>query len=129
MQLEQKNSHKLYSEWRSLKLSSNGGPLPKICHTYPSLMKLDTVIHYLNKTKISINEVAQWLSSAEINRIFHRKSATLDISRNTDTDFILIHNSLCITSILNIFESLKGCFNKSGCNFNDVSKLGYSIHS
>ena len=25
--------------------------LPKICHTYPTMMKLDTVIHYQKKTQ------------------------------------------------------------------------------
>ena len=30
-------------------------PLPKICHTYPAMMKLETVIPYLNTIK-KINE-------------------------------------------------------------------------
>ena len=28
-----------------------GFPLPKICHTYPTMMKLGTVIPYINKTQ------------------------------------------------------------------------------
>ena len=47
-------------------------PLPKICHTYPTMMKLDTVIPYLT--------------------FFHRKTATFAILRNTHIDCILIYN-------------------------------------
>ena len=38
-------------------------PLPKICHTYPAIMKLGTVITYLKK---NINHVTHPLSSADI---------------------------------------------------------------
>ena len=38
-------------------------PLPKICHTYPAIMKLGTVIPYLKK---NINHVTQPLSSNDI---------------------------------------------------------------
>ena len=33
------------------------GPFPKICHTYPQLMKLGTVILYLKKIKKKIYEL------------------------------------------------------------------------
>ena len=29
--------------------AQKGSPLPKICHTYPTMMKLDTVVPYLKK--------------------------------------------------------------------------------
>ena len=65
--------------------------LPKICHTYPTVMKLGTVIPYPKRSKKYMNLVTLPLSSAEIS-IFHRKSANFAISRNTDIDCILIHN-------------------------------------
>ena len=42
------------------------GPLPKICHTYPTMMKLGTVIPYLKKIQKIMNHVTQLLSSADI---------------------------------------------------------------
>ena len=40
--------------------------LPKICHTYPAMMKLGTVIPYLKKILKYINHVPHPLSSADI---------------------------------------------------------------
>ena len=42
-------------------------PLFKLCHTYPNMMKLDTVIPYLKKIQKYINQVTHSLSSADIN--------------------------------------------------------------
>ena len=48
-------------------------PLPKICHTYPAIMKLGTVIPYLKKTqKKYMNHVTHSLSPADIS-IFSSK--------------------------------------------------------
>ena len=56
-------------------------PCPsKICRTYPTMMKLGTVIPYLKK----IQKI--------LKIFFHRKSASFVISRNTDIDCILVHN-------------------------------------
>ena len=54
-------------------------PLPKICHTYATMMTLSRVILWL---------YLDLLTSV----FFHQKSATLVIWRNTDIDCILIHN-------------------------------------
>ena len=59
-------------------------PLPKIFHTYPTMMKVDTIMPYLKK----INTPEVLLTSA----FFHQKSANFAISRKTDIDCILIHN-------------------------------------
>ena len=40
-------------------------PHPKICHTYPTLMKLGTVVPCLKKIQKYINHVAHLLSSAD----------------------------------------------------------------
>ena len=66
-------------------------PLPKICHTYPTMMKLGTVIPYPKKIQkyIWITWHTPWvlLTSA----FFHQKSANFAIWRNTDIDSFLIH--------------------------------------
>ena len=41
-------------------------PLLKICHTYPTMMKLGTVIPYPKKSKKYMNHVTHPLSSADI---------------------------------------------------------------
>ena len=67
---------------------------PKTCHTYPTMMKFNTVIPYLKKIKKKKKKWITWhtpwllLTSA----FFHRKSANFFISRNTDIDCILVHN-------------------------------------
>ena len=50
-------------------------PVPKICYTYPTLMKVGTLIPYLKK-------IEKRYESA----FFHRKSANFAISRDTDID-------------------------------------------
>ena len=45
-------------------------PLPKICHTYPSVMKLDTIMPYLKKTQKYMNHVTHLLSSSDISIFF-----------------------------------------------------------
>ena len=67
-----------------------GTKTPKVCRTYPTMMKLGTVIPYLKKIQKYIKHVTHPLSSA--NSIFHRKSATFVISKNTNIDRILVNN-------------------------------------
>ena len=55
---------------------------------------------------------------------FHRKSANVVISRNTDIDCILIHFDTFSNSF-NFSWVFKDFFNKPGYNFDDVSKNGY----
>ena len=63
----------------------------KICHTYPKMMKLGTVIHYLKKIQktYKLRDTPLILLTS---KCFHWKSATFFISRNIDIDCILIHN-------------------------------------
>ena len=58
-----------------------GHPLPKICHTYPTVMKLGAVIPCLKK----IQKIYE-------SRDMSPESSNLNISRNTDIDCILVHN-------------------------------------
>ena len=41
-------------------------PLPKICHTYPKMMKLGTAIPYLRKIQKNMNHVTHPPSSVDI---------------------------------------------------------------
>ena len=100
-------------------------PFRKICHTYSKMMKLNTVIPYLNKIqKICIT----WHTPSFLltSLFFHRKSANFAISWNTDIDCIFIHNFYLISYIIWIF---KDCFNKYDYNFDDVSQNGHSKSS
>ena len=67
-------------------------PLPKICHTNPTMMKLGTVIPYLKK----IQEIYESCSTPHwillTSAFFHWKPENFVMSRNTDKDCILIHN-------------------------------------
>ena len=95
-------------------------PLPKICHTYPTVMKLGTVIPYLKKIwKIYESRGTPWVlvTSAFI----HRKSANFVISRNIDIDCILVHSFYFV----NFSWVLKDFFDKPGFSFEDVSKNCY----
>ena len=68
-------------------------PLPKICHTYPTMMKLDTVILYLRKIQKIYKSREHPLSSALLTSGFFRwKSTNFATSRSTDVDWILTHN-------------------------------------
>ena len=55
-------------------------PLPEVCHTYATMMKLVTVIPYLKKSSTWVLKPWVLLTSA----FFYRKSANFAISRNTD---------------------------------------------
>ena len=81
------------------------GQKDKTCHTYLSMMKLGTVVPYLNKTKKYICNVKHPLIYTDIS-IFYMNSSNFSMLRNTDTDSILI----VISNFLNFFETLKICF-------------------
>ena len=87
--------------------------LSKICLTYPTIMKLVAVIQYVKNIQQYMNHMTHPLGFADI-IIF-----SLEIS-----NFCYI-KKYGISSSFNFFQVLKGCFNKLGCNFVDVSKIGY----
>ena len=78
--------------------------LSKICHTYPTLMKLSTVIPFVKK--IQKNTYITWHAPwfLLILAFFHRKSAIFSISANTGIDCILMHK---FYRSFKFFESLK----------------------
>ena len=70
-------------------------PLPKIYHTYPTMMKLGSYsLPKDNPKNIWITWYISWvlLTSA----YFHRKSANFAISENTYANCILVHNLFLI---------------------------------
>ena len=89
-------SFQLYSRWAFSECSRTGqehkSPLPKICHTNPTMIKLGTVIPYLKK----IQEIYESCSTSHwillTSAFFHWKPANFVMSRNIDKDCILIHN-------------------------------------
>ena len=79
------------SQMRGVGGGAAKGPLPKICHTYRTMMKLGSyTLPKEDPKNIWITWHTPWvlLTSA----FFHRKSANFAISRNTDIDCILVHN-------------------------------------
>ena len=63
------------------------GPLHKIRFTYPTMMKLSTVIPYLRKIQKMYKS-----RDTPLEHFFHRKSANFATSRNTHIDWNLIDN-------------------------------------
>ena len=57
------------------------GPLPKICHKYPTMMKLGTGILTERKSKKYMCHTRRVLVTSAF---FHRKSASFSISKDTD---------------------------------------------
>ena len=66
-------------------------PLPKICHTYPAIMKLGTVIPNLKKIQKIYELPDTHFESPKIS-ISYRKSENFPLPRNTDIDCILTYN-------------------------------------
>ena len=67
-------------------------PLPKICHTYPAMIKLGTVIPYLKKLQKIYDSRDTHHLILLTSAFFHRKTAKFAISRNTNIDCTLVHN-------------------------------------
>ena len=63
----------LFGAAHGYKRSTKKASLPNFCHTYSTMMKLGTVIHYLNMTPKYLNHVTFPLSSADINFCYIKK--------------------------------------------------------
>ena len=83
--------------WEGLKRPS----LTKICHTYPTMMKLGNYTLPKEDPKIWIMWHTPWILCRS--GFFHRKSANFAISRNTDIDCILTQ----FQDLITFFDSLK----------------------
>ena len=96
-------------------------PFPKICHTYPTMMKLGTFILYLKKIQKYINHVTHPLSSADISILLPEFGKFCYIKKYR---YRLYFYTLFL--ILLTFLSLERFINKHGYNFDDISKNGWS---
>ena len=79
--------------WRGGGGGEGGGkkdpPAHKICHIYPTTMKLGTVIPYLKKIKKNYESSD---TPPDLCCIFSREIIKFVISRNADIDCISVHN-------------------------------------
>ena len=95
-------------------------PLTKIFYTYPTMLKLSTFISYVYILRLYLLHLyLLMLTSA----FFQQNLAAFVISKNTYTVFAF---QCKVSNFLNFLWVLKGCFDKHGCNFDDVSKIGYT---
>ena len=93
-------------------------PIPKICHTYPTMMKLDTVIPYLRK----------------IQKIYKSRNTSLKFCWHqhffTGNQQILLFQEIqiwigfwyIISNSFNFSWVFNNCFEKHGYNFDDARK-------
>ena len=96
----------------------------KICHTYPTTMKLGTVIPVIPYLK-TIQKIYESRDTPPEFR-WHQQFFT----RNQE---ILLHQEIHVyiafwyktSNSFNFSWVYKDCFNKKSCNFGDVSKIGY----
>ena len=100
-----------------------GSPLSKICHRYPKMTKLGTVIPYLKKIQ-KIYESRDTSIEFCLHQQFFTGNQQIYISYIKKYRHRL-HFDTCFLIFLTVLESLKHFFNKPGYNFDDVSKNGY----
>ena len=76
----------------------------KTCHTYPTMIKIGTVMTYPKKIQkiYELRDTPLLLTSA----FFHRISANFAISKNTDIDCILINNFYLFELLLSVYRLL-----------------------
>ena len=80
-------------------------PLSKICHTYPTVMKLGTVIPYLKKIQKYMNHVTRLLTSTDISIYSPKISKFYYIKKQG----FRLHFSTQFLIISAFLESLKIC--------------------
>ena len=102
--------------------SGGGGGLPKISHTYPTMIKLGTVIPYLRKIQKKYKSRDTSFEFCWHQHFFTWNQQIL-LHQETQiwTGFWFINSNYFYFSW--VFHN---CFNKHGYNLNDVSKTGYS---
>ena len=77
--------------------------LPKICHTYPTMMKLGTVDSYINKIQNYLNHVTHSISFADMSIFSPEISNFCYIKKHICT----FHFNTLFLILLTFFESLK----------------------
>ena len=104
------------------RMGGQKGTLPKICHPYPTMMKLGTVIPHLKR----------------IQKPYESHDTPFEFCWNqqsfTGNQQILLYQEIkiwiafwnIISNYFNFFWVFKDYFNKYGYNFDDFSQNGYS---
>ena len=92
----------MHKEWERKKSPTLRPKSPKICYTYPTKIKLGTVISHLKRTEKGTYHPLFFSYII----IFPPKLAIFVISRNKDQSWILT-----------FIESFIVCFNQHDCNF------------
>ena len=97
-------------------------PFFKICHTYPAIMKLCTVIRCLKKIQCIYKSRDTHLEFFWHQHFFTGNQSHQEIQLQI-AFWCIISNSF------NFFWVFKGCFKKYGSTFDDLSKTDYSSFS
>ena len=100
---------------------SKKAPLPKTCHTYPTMMKLGTLVPCLKKIQKIYKPRDAPLGSAD--SIFSPEMRRFSYIKKYR---YRLYFDMLFLILLTFFESLKIFYNKHGYNFDDVNKSGYS---
>ena len=97
---------------------SNRPPISKICHTYPTMMKLSTVIPYLKKVQKIYQSRGISLGFCWHQHFFtgNQQSFLYQEIQIKIAFWYIISNSF------NFFWIFKDCYNKHGYNFDGVTK-------
>ena len=96
-------------------------PLPNICYKYPAKMEPITVIPHLRRIQKMYNHVTPPSSSADISSFCKKLAIFLVLGNKSKNSF-----SCTFFWYFCLLSSLIGCFNRHGCNFDDVSEIDYS---
>ena len=98
-----------------------GNPLPKICWTYPTMLKLGTVNTLANEDQKRYGSRNTRLKFCWNQQFFTGNQQILVYQKIQ----IYIPFRCIISNSSNFSWVFKDCFNKRGQNFDDVSKNGY----
>ena len=94
-----------------------GPPLPEICHTYPTTMKLGTVIPHLKK----IQKIYEYRTSADIS-IFSREISKFLLHQEIEIEIDILY---MISNSFSFSWVFKDFLIKPGYDFDDISQNGY----
>ena len=94
-----------------------GPPLPEICHTYSTTMKLGTVIPHLKK----IQKIYEYRTSADIS-IFSREIIKFLLHQEIEIEIDILY---MISNSFSFSWVFKDFLIKPGSDFDDFSQNGY----
>ena len=97
-------------------------PVPKICHTYPAMLKLGTVIPYLKKIKnTKEGQKNIWVPWRTLKFCWYQHF----LPKITIFCYIKKYRCRLHFDSFNFYWVCEDCLNKHSYNFDDVNKNGY----